>query len=64
MRGTAAFAGMLTGEAAILATAAFTDVSWLWYNVIGCAVVMAVALGITFAAPGTTSAMPDRQPQE
>jgi Na+/proline symporter len=64
VRGTAVFCGMLAGEAAIFATAYFTDVSWLWYNVIGCAVVMAVALGITFAAPGTTSAMPDRQPQE
>jgi len=34
--------GMLAGEAAIFTTAAFTDVSWLWYNVIGCAVVVAV----------------------
>lgn len=64
VRGTAVFWGMLAGEAAIFATAYFTDVSWLWYNVIGCAVVMATALGITYAAPGTTSAMPDAQPQE
>jgi hypothetical protein len=49
VRGTAAFAGMLTGEAAILATAVFTDVSWLWYNVIGCATVVTTALLITHA---------------
>jgi len=53
VRGTAAFCGMLAGEAAILGTAYFTDVSWLWYNVIGCAVVVTIALGITSAAPDT-----------
>ncbi len=42
--GTAAFAGVLAGEAAIFAAAAFTRVSFLWYNVIGCLVVVAVAL--------------------
>jgi hypothetical protein len=26
----------------------FTGISWLWYNVIGCVVVMIVALGITY----------------
>ncbi len=52
--GTATFIGMLAGEASILATAYFTDVSWLWYNVIGSAVVVAVALvwtGITQVRP-------------
>jgi hypothetical protein len=43
---------MLAGEAAILGTAFFTDVSWLWYNVIGCVVVIAVALGITYGSMG------------
>jgi Na+/proline symporter len=64
VRGTAVFCGMLAGEAAIFATAYFTDVSWLWYNVIGCAVVVGIALGITYAAPGTTSVMPDTLRQE
>jgi SSS family solute:Na+ symporter len=50
VRGTATFIAMLAGEAAIFATAAFTDVSWLWYNVIGCAVVVLTALAITSAA--------------
>jgi hypothetical protein len=43
---------MLVGEAAILSTAQFTDVSWLWYNPIGCAVVVVTALGITYLMPG------------
>ncbi len=49
--GTAAFVGMLAGEAAILSTAWFTDVSWLWYNVIGCAVVVGTALVVTAGRP-------------
>ena len=44
VRGTAAFCGVLAGEAAIFASALFTRVSFLWYNVIGCVVVVAVAL--------------------
>jgi Na+/proline symporter len=49
--GTATFVGMLVGEAAILSTAQFTDVSWLWYNPIGCAVVVVTALAITYLMP-------------
>jgi len=45
--GTAAFIGMLVGEAAILATARFTNISFLWYNVIGALVVILV--GWSFA---------------
>jgi hypothetical protein len=29
----------------------FTQISFLWYNVIGCLVVVATALAITLAAP-------------
>jgi len=54
--GTAAFMGMLAGEAAIFAAFAFTGISWLWYNVIGCVVVLAVALAITYLLPGRASA--------
>ena len=42
--GTPAFIGVLAGEATIFAVAAFTRISFLWYNVIGCAVVVAVGL--------------------
>jgi len=61
VRGTAAFVGMIAGEAAILATARYTDVSWLWYNVIGAATVIAVALLITAGASGSTSTTPGTQ---
>jgi Na+(H+)/acetate symporter ActP len=47
VRGTAVFIGMLAGESAILATCFLTNVSWLWYNVIGSVVVIATALAIT-----------------
>src|SRR5271157_1983043 len=51
VRGTAAFVGMLAGEAAILATAGFTDISWLWYNVVGSVVVVLTALAVTACRP-------------
>ena len=46
--GTAAFFGVLAGEAVIFATAKFTSVTFLWFNVIGCLVVIAVALVISY----------------
>jgi Na+/proline symporter len=49
--GTAAFCGVLAGEAAIFSVAAFTPISFLWYNVIGSAVVIATALLITRVRP-------------
>jgi Na+/proline symporter len=49
--GTAAFWGMLAGEAAIFAAFLFTGISFLWYNVIGCAVVILVGLGLTRLRP-------------
>ena len=64
VRGTATFLGMIAGESAILATAWFTDVSWLWYNVIGCVVVVAVALTVTYLVPAAPSATPDTQPAQ
>jgi Na+/proline symporter len=51
--GTAAFCGVLAGEAAIFASALFTDVSFLWYNVIGSVVVVAVGLLLAQFAPST-----------
>ena len=47
VEGTAAFLGVLAGETVIFLVAAFTPVSFLWYNVIGCATVVAVGLGWT-----------------
>jgi len=39
-----AFYGVLAGEAAIFAAALFTSISFLWFNVIGCVVVVLAAL--------------------
>lgn len=44
VRGTAAFYGVLTGQAAIFATSWLTDITYLWFNVIGCVVVVVSAL--------------------
>ena len=39
-----AFIGVLAGEAAIFAAYLFTKISYLWYNVVGCVVVIVVAV--------------------
>jgi Na+/proline symporter len=44
--GWAVFWSALLGEAAVLSCAAFTDISWLWYNVVGCAVVVLASLAL------------------
>jgi hypothetical protein len=49
--GTAAFWGVVAGEGAIFSVARFTQISFLWYNVIGCVVVVAVALAISKTQP-------------
>jgi len=51
VRGTAAFTGMIAAEGAIFAAFFFTKISFLWYNVIGCAVVIATALAVTALRP-------------
>jgi len=52
VRGTAAFIGMIAAEAAIFAAFFFTKISFLWYNVIGCAVVVSTGLLVTALAGG------------
>jgi Na+/proline symporter len=44
VRGGAAFWGALSGEAAIFYCWRFTGISFLWYNVIGCGVVIATGV--------------------
>ena len=46
-----AFYGVLAGEAAIFAANRFTHIGFLWYNVIGCVVVVAVGLIISAFHP-------------
>ena len=47
-RGTGAFWGLIVGEAAVLATARFTSVSYLYYNVVGCVAVLAVGIVLSY----------------
>ena len=54
--GTGAFAGMLLGEAAIFAAFWFTGISFLWYNVIGCVVVIATGLAVSWMRPAARPA--------
>lgn len=45
-----AFYGVLAGEAAIFSAKLFTNISFLWFNVIGCLVVVSVGLAIQQSA--------------
>jgi len=45
--GNGAFFGVIAGELAIFSAAAFTKISFLWYNVLGCLVVIGVGVGIS-----------------
>ncbi|GAB4403893.1 MAG: hypothetical protein OHK0021_16480 [Bryobacter sp.] len=47
VKGTAAFVAVLVGEAVIFATHIYGSIGFLWYNVIGCAVVVAVGCGLS-----------------
>jgi Na+/proline symporter len=49
--GTGAFIGMLAGEAAIFWAFWFTGISFLWYNVIGCVVVVATGVAVSYVKP-------------
>ena len=51
VRGTAAFIGVLAGEAAIFYAHFATSVSFLWYNLLGCAVVILVGLLLSWPRP-------------
>jgi len=54
--GTATFIGMLAGEVAIFWAFLFGRISYLWYNAIGCVVVVGTALAITYLGPASASA--------
>ena len=53
---------MLAGEAAIFWAFFFTNISWLWYNVIGCVVVVITALLITYLGPSRGETAPAATP--
>jgi len=48
VRGTAAFMGVIAGQCVIFTVAGFTHIAYLWYNAIGCLVVIAVAVAVSF----------------
>jgi Na+/proline symporter len=52
-----AFIGVLAGEAAIFSAFFFTKISFLWYNVIGCFVVIAVGVLISRISPSERKAL-------
>lgn len=60
--GNAAFYGMIAGEAAIFAAWLFTPIAYLWYNVIGCVVVVLAGLAINACVPagGAPAGTPDQ----
>jgi Na+/proline symporter len=56
--GTGAFIGLAVGEIAVLLTAWLTSISYLWYNVVGCVVVVAVGLTISTGVGARRHNMP------
>ncbi|MDL2717328.1 MAG: sodium:solute symporter, partial [Acidobacteriota bacterium] len=53
VRGTPVFAGGILGLASVWACFAFTNLSYLWFNVVGCVVVIAVALALSLPISST-----------
>ncbi len=51
VRGTAAFWAVIIGQAAIFSTSLLTRISYLWFNVIGCFVVVTAGLLLTAVLP-------------
>jgi Na+/proline symporter len=49
--GTGAFYGLLAGEIAVFAVAYYSSISWLYYNVVGVAVVLAAGTIISLMRP-------------
>jgi Na+/proline symporter len=51
VRGTAVFTGALVAQVAVVACFALTKISFLWYNLIGCLLVVAVGLALSYMRP-------------
>jgi Na+/proline symporter len=60
--GTGAFIGLAVGEIAVLLTAWLTSISYLWYNVVGCVVVVVTGLLVSAVAkqPPTAASLGGR----
>ncbi len=53
--GTATFWGAVVGEGVVLCCFFFTNIPWLWYNVVGCGVVVAAATLLQVSNPRKTA---------
>ena len=51
MTARGAFAGVIVGKLVILASWKFTSIAFLWYNVIGCGVVILSAVVLSAVLP-------------
>jgi len=49
--GTGAFYGLIAGEIAVFAVARYSSISWLYYNVVGVAAVLAAGTAISMLHP-------------
>jgi SSS family solute:Na+ symporter len=58
IRGTATFVAAFIGEAVVLSLFVATNVSWLWYNVIGCLVVLLSAALLQLLLPRLSPSRP------
>ena len=56
VRGTPVFVATLVAQACVVATFALSKIGFLWYNVIGCGVVIALAMLLQLALPQRSSA--------
>ena len=54
--GTAVFIGAIVAEAAVIACFRLSHISFLWYNLVGCAVVMVVAVALSGLGLGRAKA--------
>lgn len=51
--GTGAFIGLIAGMAGVWAVSRVTDIAFLWFNLIGCVIVVAVGWTLSFVIGGT-----------
>jgi SSS family solute:Na+ symporter len=49
--GTGAFWGLLVGEVSVLGVALYSSISWLYYNVVGAAVVLLAGAALSLTRP-------------
>jgi Na+/proline symporter len=57
--GHSAFFALIAGMGSVAYVAAFTDVAWLWQNVVGAVVVTVVGTLLSFVLPGRAKPLHD-----